>query len=69
MDGWWRAVRGPVVALVVVGVLVMVAFLLDAGSTGMRDAALLIGVVTLYVLLPLSVLWLVVELVRHVRRR
>jgi hypothetical protein len=65
----WRSLRWPVTALVVVGLLLMLAFALDTGSEGARDAALLIGAPTLYLLLPLAVLWLIVALVRHWRRR
>ena len=48
--------------------LVLVAFALDAGGPGARDAALLLGSLALYVLLPLAALWLVVALVRSRRR-
>jgi hypothetical protein len=56
-------------ALAVVGLLLVLAFALDTGSERSRDAALLIGAPTLYVLLPLAILWLIVALVRHWQRR
>jgi hypothetical protein len=69
MDGLWRSVRWPVAALLLSTALVVVAFVLDAQPAGRaRDTALLIGAPALFVLLPLSVLWLVVALVLHVRR-
>jgi len=67
--GVWRAVRWPVVATVVAALLVVAAFVLDTGSGTARDYALVIGAPALYVLLPLALLWLVVALVRHARRR
>jgi hypothetical protein len=57
-----------VAAVAVALASVLVAFLLDTGGEQGRDAALLIGSVALYVLLPLAVLWLVVSLVRSRRR-
>ena len=60
--------RAPVIAVAVALALVLVAFLLDRGSAGARDAALLLGSLALYVLLPLAVVWLVVALVRARRR-
>ena len=65
----WRSLRWPVGAMVVVGLLLILAFALDTGSERARDAALLIGAPTLYVLLPLAVLWLIVALIRHWQRR
>jgi hypothetical protein len=50
------------------GLLYLVAALLDRGGERARDWALLVGVPTLYVLLPLSVLWLIVAAVRGRRR-
>lgn len=64
----WRSVRWPLFALVDVAALLLVATLLDTGSAGARDAALLLGAVTLYVLLPVVVIWLGVALVRALRR-
>jgi hypothetical protein len=60
--------RAPVVAVAVALALVLVAFLLDRGPSGARDAALLLGSLALYLLLPLAVVWLVVALVRARRR-
>jgi hypothetical protein len=62
------AVRAAAIAVVAALALVLVAFVLDTGGTGARDAALLIGSVALYLLLPLAVLWLVVALLRARRR-
>jgi hypothetical protein len=58
----------PVIAVCVCGLLYLTATLLDSGGESSRDWALLIGAPTLYVLLPISVLWLVVVLVRSRRR-
>jgi hypothetical protein len=58
----------PLVAVLSCAVLYLVATLLDRGGERARDWALLIGVPTLYVLLPLSVLWLIVAAVRGRRR-
>jgi membrane protease YdiL (CAAX protease family) len=63
--GWWQALRWPVVGLVVVGVLIALAFALDTGSATNRDVALIIGAPTLFVLLPLAVVWLIVAAVRQ----
>jgi high-affinity Fe2+/Pb2+ permease len=62
------AARAPAVAVAAALASVLVAFLLDRGSSGTRDAALLLGSLAIYVLLPLAVLWLVVALVRSRRR-
>jgi hypothetical protein len=60
--------RAPVIAVAVALALVLAAFALDAGGPRARDAALLLGSLALYVLLPLAALWLVVALVRSRRR-
>lgn len=67
-DGFWRAARWPVLAIVVAAAAIGVAFLLDQGSATSRDYALVIGGPALVVLLPLAVLWLLVVLVLHARR-
>ena len=64
---WLRALQLPLLAGALgLGVL-LAAFLLDRGSPGQRDAALLIGSLALYVLLPLAILWLLVATVRRLR--
>ena len=67
--GLWRAVRWPVTAIALAGLLVAAAFVLDTGSGTARDYALVVGAPALYLLLPLALLWLVVALVVHARRR
>lgn len=69
MNSTWRAIRWPVVMLVVALAMLAVATVLDTGSGRARDAALLIGVAALYVLLPVAVLWAVVALVLQRRTR
>lgn len=56
---WWLSWTGPIVSLVVSGLLLGLAFGLDLGTEAQRDAALLVGTVTLYVLAPLSIIWLI----------
>jgi hypothetical protein len=46
-----------------------VASLLDQGSAGQRDVALLIGTIALYGLLPLMVIWLTFVAAIRMRRR
>ena len=65
----WRAVRGPLLALVVAVVLVAVAFALDTGPRPAREIALVIGASALYLVLPIGVIWLVVAMVMYGRRR
>lgn len=65
----WTSLTGPIVSLVVSAVLLVVAFGLDLGSETQRDAALLVGTVTLYVLAPLSVIWLIAALWSRAVRR
>lgn len=47
---WW-----PLGPLVLAGLLIALATVLDRGDSGQRDAALLIGSFALYILLPLAV--------------
>ncbi len=61
--------RRPVVALAVALVVLVLALVLDQGSAGSRDAALIVGSLALYLLIPLSVIWLVVAVVLHLRAR
>ena len=56
----WRAIRWPVVAVVVSGALIGLAFLLDMGGWEAREAALPIGAYSMFFLLPASVIWLLV---------
>lgn len=65
----WTSLTGPVVSLVVSAVLLIVAFGLDLGSEAQRDAALLVGTITLYVLAPLSAIWLIAALWSRAARR
>lgn len=48
---WW-----PLAPPILSGLLLALAFWLDTGGPGERDAALLIGSLALYLLLPLSLL-------------
>jgi hypothetical protein len=59
--------RGPVAAVSVALGVLMSALVLDQGSPQARDAALVLGSLALYALLPAAAIWLVVALVR--RRR
>jgi len=63
-----KTFRAPLLALVLAVIVILLAFALDRGPEGSRDAALLIGSLGLYVLLPLAVVWLVVAVVLHARR-
>lgn len=64
----WGTVGWPVMAVLVSAALIVLSFVLDTGSSGARDAALILGVVSIYVLAPLSVLWLIIAAIRHQRR-
>ena len=68
-SGTWRAVRWPVLAVLIAAGLVAVAFVLDTGSAAARDAALIIGAPALWLLLPAAALWLRIVLVRARRSR
>lgn len=57
----WRAAG---VAVLVSAALIVLSFALDTGSSGARDAAPNLGVVSIYVLAPLSVLWLIIAAIR-----
>jgi hypothetical protein len=65
-----RVILPPVVVLVVAAVAVGVAFILDAGGSAQRDAALLVGTAGLWAL-AVGTLWLVAGLgyVAYRRRR
>jgi uncharacterized membrane protein YqjE len=60
---------GPLATLAVAALVVLVAVLLDRGSPRSRDAALIVGSLGLYVLLPLAAIWLFVTLVLRRRHR
>jgi hypothetical protein len=62
------SVRAPLFTFGAGIALVAIAFLLDMGPPGARDAALLLGTYALYVLLPLSSIWLVVAYLWSRRR-
>jgi NAD-dependent oxidoreductase involved in siderophore biosynthesis len=62
-----RSFRGPLVALGVGLLLLLIATILDRGGERSRDLALLIGVPAIYVILPLAVIWLIVVAVLRVR--
>jgi hypothetical protein len=55
-----RSFRGPLVALAVGVLVLLLAMVLDRGGAQSRDLALLLGVAALYVLLPIAVIWLIV---------
>jgi hypothetical protein len=65
--GLWRAVRWPLLVLLIAGVAVVVAIVLD--RTASREWALTIGAPALTVLLPVGLAWLVVAVVVYVMRR
>jgi len=62
-----RSFRWPLIALAVGVLLLLVAMILDRGGAQSRDAALLVGVAALYVVLPLAVLWLIVVAILRAR--
>jgi hypothetical protein len=55
--------------VVVSGALIGLSFLLDMGGREARDAALLIGACSMFLLLPASVIWLLVAIVIHLPDR
>ena len=57
------------VTLAAGGLLVLLANWLDTGSRSARDAALLVGVFAIHVVLPAAVIWLVVVMIRAVMIR
>ncbi|HYP46341.1 MAG TPA: hypothetical protein VEQ66_14215 [Propionibacteriaceae bacterium] len=63
-----RLLLPPVVVVVVAAVAVGIAFVLDQGGVGQRDAALLIGTVGLWVLAA-GTLWLIAALVSLAGKR
>lgn len=65
--GLWRAVRWPLLVMVLAGVGVGVAAVLD--QTAGREWALTIGAPALTVLLPVGLVWLVVAVIVHLVRR
>jgi hypothetical protein len=68
-DSTFAALRRPLTAVAGCVLLLVLAFALDTGGERARDAALIVGAPTLYVLLPLSVLWLLVAVLRRATRR
>ena len=60
----WRAVRWPLLVLVIAGVGIGVATALDRSAA--REWALTIGGRALTVLLPVGLAWLVVAVIRYV---
>jgi hypothetical protein len=65
--GLWRAVRWPLLVLLIAAVAVVVAIVLD--RTASREWALTIGAPALTVLLPVGLVWLVVAVIVHAVRR
>jgi hypothetical protein len=65
--GLWRAVRWPLLVLLIAGAGLGVAAVLD--RTADREWALTIGGPALTVLLPVGLVWLAVAVVVHVVRR
>lgn len=63
-----RDLRAPLVALAVALSALVVAQLLDRGSSGSRDAALLVGSLALYVLIPVAVGWVLILTALRLRR-
>jgi len=64
--GLWRAVRWPLLVLLIAGVGLGVATVLD--RTASSEWALTIGGPALTVLLPVGLVWLVVAVIVHVVR-
>ena len=62
----WRAVRWPLLVVLVAGVAIAAAALLD--RTSARELALTVGAPALTVLLPAGLAWLAVALVVHLVR-
>jgi len=65
--GLWRAVRWPLLVLVIAGVGIGVATVVD--RTDAREWALTIGGPALTVLLPVGLVWLVVAVIVYLVRR
>ncbi|HYZ08369.1 MAG TPA: hypothetical protein VE709_07210 [Pseudonocardiaceae bacterium] len=65
----WRAVRWPLVLIVIASIGVGVAFLLDQTSGRTREWALTIGAPSLTFLLPGGVLWLLIAVIAFTWRR
>jgi hypothetical protein len=65
--GLWRAVRWPLLVLVIAGVGIGVATVVD--RTDSREWALTIGGPALTVLLPVGLVWLVVAVIVYLVRR
>jgi hypothetical protein len=63
----WRAIRWPLLLLVIAGAGIAVAAVLD--RTAAREWALTIGAPALTVLLPVGVVWLLAAVVLYVVRR
>jgi uncharacterized membrane protein len=63
----WRAVRWPLLVVMVAIVAIIVAFVLD--RTPAREWALTIGGPALTVLLPAGLIWLLVAIVWYAVRR
>jgi hypothetical protein len=61
------SLRPPATAFAVALSLVLVAVVLDRGSAGSRDAALIVGSLALYAMIPMAAIWLLIALV--LRRR
>jgi hypothetical protein len=59
--------RRPVAALTGALSVLLIAVILDRGSPENRDAALIVGSVSLYALIPVTATWLLIAVVR--RRR
>jgi hypothetical protein len=62
------SLRRPVVACAAALAVLLTAVILDQGSAEGRDAALIIGSLALYLLIPATVIWLAVAAVIHRRR-
>jgi hypothetical protein len=69
MSGRLRAVRWPLLTLALAVALFVTGFVLDGGPATARDAAIVVGVTALYVLLPIGVIWLVIAMIMYGRRR
>jgi hypothetical protein len=65
--GLWRAVRWPLLVLMVAGVGIVVATVLD--RTAGNEWSLTIGAPALTVLLPVGLVWLVVAVIVYLVRR
>jgi hypothetical protein len=64
-----KRLRGPAVVLALGLSLLLLALVLDNGGERSRDAALVVGSLALYAVIPAAVVWLLVAWVLGMLRR